>query len=318
MVSKYIEKCAASLFEQTFEDIEYIFVNDATPDDSIDKLQKTIDRYPTRKDQIHIIHHSENKGLAITRNTALNASSGEYISVIDSDDYIDRDMIELLYNKAIEENADIVVSDIILEYTDREIIINEQVSPNRECYFSDMIINEHIHSFLCDKLVKRNLYMHPDCRVPKGLNYYEDRHVMTRLCYFATKISKVDRPLYHYVQYNSNAITKTKTEMHFDNMMRFWSGLDQFLMDRNEFEKYKSIMELPKVQSKINLFIDTHSSKLRKQYRKLFYEEEGRYIKHFKRGEKLMLLLVRYKLYALAQLFHTYLIIKHKKRLIKQ
>ena len=317
-VSQYIEKCATSLFEQTFQDIEFIFVNDATPDDSIEKLQKVIQRYPNRQNQISIIHHSENKGLANTRNTALEASKGNYIAVIDSDDYIDADMIEMLYNKAIEEDADIVVSDIILEYTDREIIIYEQVSEVRADYFRDMILNEKIHSFLCDKLVRRSLYMNPNCRVPEGLNYYEDRHVMTRLCYFATKIAKVDKAFYHYVQFNSNAITKTKTRMHFENMSRFWNELDSFLKVRGEFEKYSPIMELPKVQSKINLFIDTHSSQLRKDYRSLFYDEEKRCIKYFKRGEKLMLLLVRYRMYTVAQLFHIYLVIKHKKQLIKQ
>lgn len=312
-VSKYIEKCAISLFEQTFQDIEYIFVNDATPDNSVEILESVIKSYPNRADMIHILHHTENKGLAVTRNTALSASRGQYISVIDSDDYIDKEMIELMYEKAIQEDADIVMSDIIFEYPDREIVILEQVSKNPSDYFPDMLLNEKTHSFLCDKLIKRELYMHPECTVPHGLNYFEDRYVMTRLCYFAKKISKVDKALYHYVQYNSQAITKNKTAMHFENMSRFWKELDEFLINKNEYEKYAPLLELPKVQTKINLLIDTHDAELRKQYRKLFFEEEGRCLQHFHRGEKLMLLLVRYRMYWLAQLFHQFLVFKNRK-----
>ena len=312
-VSLYIEKCARSLFEQTFEDIEYIFVNDATPDDSVEKLQKIIECYPNRANCIQILHHSENKGLAVTRNTALNASKGSYISVVDSDDYIEPDMIEMLYQKAIDDNADIVVSDIIFEYPEKKIIIYEQVSDNKEDYFRDIILNEKFHSFLCDKLVKRSLYLNTECTVPDGLNFLEDRYVMTRLCYFANKISKIDKAFYHYVQYNSNAITKTKTEMHFENVRYFWKSLEEFLIEKNEYEKYKNLLELPKVQTKINLLISTNIAGLRKQYRTLFFEEEGRCIQHFKRGEKLMLLLVRYKCFSLAQLFHRLLVFKNRK-----
>ncbi|MDR0829587.1 MAG: glycosyltransferase, partial [Prevotellaceae bacterium] len=102
-VSAYIERCAHSLFQQTFENIEYIFVNDCTPDDSIEKLQKIIEQYPNRKPFVKIIHHKKNRGLAETRNTALYNSTGKYIQHIDSDDYIELNMIEEMYKKAIEE-----------------------------------------------------------------------------------------------------------------------------------------------------------------------------------------------------------------------
>ena len=114
-VSTYIEKCANSLFSQTFTDIEYIFVNDATPDDSIEKLQKVIEKYPNRKENITIIQHAENRGLAVARNTAKYAANGDYVLVVDSDDYIEEQMVEILYKKAITDNADIVISDIFIE-----------------------------------------------------------------------------------------------------------------------------------------------------------------------------------------------------------
>ena len=76
-VEKYIERCARSLFEQTLDDIEYIFVDDCSPDRSIEILNQVIGEYPGRKDQVQIIHHASNQGLALARQTGLKAATGE-------------------------------------------------------------------------------------------------------------------------------------------------------------------------------------------------------------------------------------------------
>ncbi len=108
-VEKYIERCAVSLFEQDFEDIEYIFVNDCTPDNSIQILEEVIEKYPNRKSNVKIIHYKANKGLGSARKTGLEQATGEYVLHIDSDDWVELDMVLCLYNKAIETDADIVI-----------------------------------------------------------------------------------------------------------------------------------------------------------------------------------------------------------------
>ena len=70
-VEKYIERCAVSLFEQTYSNIEYIFVNDCTCDNSMGILKSILDKYPERKKQVKIIVHEQNKGLGAARNTAI-------------------------------------------------------------------------------------------------------------------------------------------------------------------------------------------------------------------------------------------------------
>ena len=92
-VEKYIERCARSLFEQTYEDVEYVFVDDCTQDRSVELLQNVIENYPSRKDKVRIIHHKSNIGLGEARNTAVAASTGEFIMHVDSDDYIDKDCV---------------------------------------------------------------------------------------------------------------------------------------------------------------------------------------------------------------------------------
>lgn len=312
-VSDYIEKCAESLFRQTFKEIEFIFVNDASQDNSIDKLAKIISLFPEREENIKIIQNDLNQGSAFTKNRALNEASGDYISFVDSDDYIERDMIEVMYQKAIDENADIVVSDMIMEYPSHTEILIDHLSDNDNERFRDIILNNDSHTFLCNKLARRELYLRQDCRAPQGLNYYEDRHIMSRLYYFAEKIVKVNRAFYHYVQYNSLAITKSKIKMHFENVVTFWNLFDEFLKEHNEFEKYEPTLALPKAQSKVRLLIDTNSLHLRKEYADIFLKEEKQCFSSFRNGEKLMLLLVRFRLFATAQLFHNYLLWKNNK-----
>lgn len=84
----YIEKCARTLFEQTYDNIEFIFVNDCTRDNSVNVLKRVLEEYPLRKSQTRIIEHKENKGLAGSRLTGLQNATGEYVWCVDSDDYV--------------------------------------------------------------------------------------------------------------------------------------------------------------------------------------------------------------------------------------
>ena len=130
-VSAYIGRCARSLFEQTFDDIEYIFVNDCTPDDSMERLEAVIEQYPERAGQVKIINQEQNQGPGTARNVALLAASGEYVCCVDSDDYVDADMVDAMYAKAVAEGADIVVADMWMEYPEMPVTIyTDNVSPN--------------------------------------------------------------------------------------------------------------------------------------------------------------------------------------------
>ena len=107
-VEKYIEKCARTLFEQTLQEIEYIFVDDCTQDRSMEILQKVLEEYPHRKAQVKIIHHEKNGGLVAARNTALKHVSGEYVIHCDPDDWVELDLYEIMYHEAVAQGADMV------------------------------------------------------------------------------------------------------------------------------------------------------------------------------------------------------------------
>ena len=108
----YIEACARSLFEQTYRDIEYIFVDDAGGDNSIPILEKIIKDYPQRHDQVKIIHHDNNRGSAMARESGMMAAHGDYIIHVDSDDTVSPLFIEHLVKAVIENDADVAICNI--------------------------------------------------------------------------------------------------------------------------------------------------------------------------------------------------------------
>ena len=119
---KHIEKTINSLLNQTFKDIEFIFVNDGSKDKSLDILREY-----EKKDSRVIVIDQENSGPGGARNTGILKARGEYIGFLDSDDTQDKRMYELLYNKAIQGNFDVVVSDIDIIYPDHNLLVNSGV-----------------------------------------------------------------------------------------------------------------------------------------------------------------------------------------------
>ena len=95
-VEKYIVKCLDTIFNQTYTDIEYVFVNDCTPDNSMHLLNSYIDNHNIDRDKVKIISHSQNQGIAVTRNDCIANATGEYVLFVDSDDWVELDMVEEL------------------------------------------------------------------------------------------------------------------------------------------------------------------------------------------------------------------------------
>ena len=91
-VEKYIERCARALFGQTMEDIEYVFVDDCTPDASMEMLERVLDEFPQRRSRVKVLRNDVNRGRAYSRRRGVGAASGEYIIHCDSDDWPEPDM----------------------------------------------------------------------------------------------------------------------------------------------------------------------------------------------------------------------------------
>ena len=116
-VEKYIERCLKSLVNQTMQEIEILIINDGTKDNSMDVCNK----YAKVDDRIKI-YNKENEGLGLTRNYGIKRALGEYVCFVDSDDYVDVDMCQKLYNEAKKNNADIVYGGIFYDNNNNKIV----------------------------------------------------------------------------------------------------------------------------------------------------------------------------------------------------
>ncbi len=156
-VEAFIAKCAESLLSQTLDDVEFIFVDDATPDRSMELLQQCIERHPHRKGQVKVLHHERNRGLPAARNTGLAAAEGEYVFHCDSDDFVEPDMLEVLYGVAQERNADIVWCDWYLSFEHSERYMKQPDYATPLDALKAMLAGQMKFN-VWNKLVRRNLY----------------------------------------------------------------------------------------------------------------------------------------------------------------
>lgn len=237
-VEKYIERCARSLFEQTLDDIEYIFVDDCSPDKSIAILENIIKEYLPRLKKEHknvrIERLSKNCGLPNVRRYGINLATGDYIAHCDSDDWVDVHMYEEMYNKAIEEDADVVVCDFCSTDCENEQYSKGLISKERENVIVDVLL-WRIAGCLWNKLVRRKEYTDHDLNYPTH-NMGEDAALIVQILWNAKRISYLPEPFYYYYM-NQTSITKYVSD---DNKIRqrFLQAtanveiIEQFLVDK--------------------------------------------------------------------------------------
>ena len=211
-VEKYIERCARSLFEQTLDDIEYIFVDDCTPDKSIEILERIIEEYRPRftgeRKVVRIERMFTNSGLAAVRKHGIQFSTGDYVIHCDSDDWVDTDMYRLMYEEAKRTDADIVMCGY--KTTDGVRVFNEcyHQQTNKTKLLSSLLTMHESWS-VWNKMCKKSLYDN-DIVYPT-LAMGEDMVLTTQLILNAQRIAVVNKALYNYF-YNPNSITHVQSE----------------------------------------------------------------------------------------------------------
>ena len=206
-----LRNALVSVFNQSFSDWEIILVNDGSR--SKDKkgykcqkiLKKTAKEYKIPRQKIRYLEHSTNLGLLEARRTAINASNGDYIVILDSDDQLLPDALKILYEKALQEEADIVCcSEILIDTEGNEIKRTNPVS-NTEFTLSgkeilDGFIVNHTHKgFLWGKIIKKSLYQKALNQIPfTRCTMAEDFLQYFFISYYAEKLVLIDTPVYAY------------------------------------------------------------------------------------------------------------------------
>lgn len=256
-VSKYIERCAHSLFKQTFTDIEFIFVNDCTPDDSIEKLTRVLSQYPNIN--VKIITHSQNKGLAVARNTAIQNSSGEYIFHMDSDDYLELNTIQLLYEQATHSNADLVLADYRIIYSSYNKILKTNYTPIPQEY-AKLLLKRRSNPYIVGKLIKRSTIVNNQLFAIAGLNQGEDYLITPKVAYCSHIIEYVPLPLYNYVKNIPTSYTSNVNLEAVKCLEKVENNLVDYFSNIPDFKDFTSTIILSKFYNKITLLYASDKS----------------------------------------------------------
>lgn len=261
-VAPFIERCLKSLFNQTkTQTVEYILVNDATPDHSMQIAQNVIALFPELS--IKIIDKKHNEGLAAARQSGLDTATGEYIITIDSDDWCELTMLEDLYNAAIQNNADIVVCDFFLTYPNKEIVNHQRIPTDPIEVISGMFRNSEIYPSIWSKLIKRSLFTDNDIEWVKGLDMSEDLLICTKLFSVVKKHYHLHKPYVHY-NINPTSMTNLFSDKSLFDLIEVVKYIEQYLKAHKLFSQLDFSLRHKKLEYKVAALIKSRGIEQRK------------------------------------------------------
>lgn len=253
--SKYIRKCLDSVLQQSFKDFEVIIIEDCSSDNTADIIRE----YELSDSRITAIYQKENKGNGIGRNSALNYARGEYIWYVDSDDYIESNALNIVYNHIIEHPsvAYVISYNSCTQKRNKTKVINK-VEPL-------IAGNEDNHTLidylLLDKkniavmpwcyIIKRNLLIENSIRFDESGYYFEDVIFGTKLLYYSDKLTPIKEPLYNYI-HHKGSITKTWNKKTIESRIHAYNQMRDFLKEKKIFEEHKKQFTLKFVK---NVFV---------------------------------------------------------------
>ena len=320
---KYLNKCIDSILNQTFKDFELILVDDGSTDSS----GAICDEY-AKKDGRIVVIHKENGGLSSARNAGLDIVEGEYISFIDSDDFITETMLQSMLELAQKTGAEITITGRInkFELEDRETIgfkLDEEKIYSKEEAIEHLLLRKEIDVSVCDKIFKRALFDH--IRFPVG-ETNEDCAIIFRVFLSANTLAHTNTADYYYCHRN-NSISST---LNVKKML--------FLLKNAEQNRELIQAELPQLATEATLYhafanqIVYHNiAKMKIRFHKKISKDEKnlmknaqsfirknyRIIKKFSgygKADKIQLMLIKNNFYCLALKFY-YIVAKKKKEI---
>ena len=204
-VEKYLERCLNSIVNQTLYDLEIICINDGSPDNSLEILE----RYSKQDKRIKIINQ-ENSGLSVARNTGMEIAVGEYIGFVDSDDWVDSNFYENLYNSAKKYNTDIAVASVLRE---RKKYSSYRIKYNNEKVYTEKseIFNACDCPNICyvwNKIYKTEFFKSQNLKFQEGM-FFEDILFTTKILGNSKSLVTVPNTYYHYMVNDGTSIVKS-------------------------------------------------------------------------------------------------------------
>lgn len=239
-VAQYIEKCTQSLLNQTLEEMEFIFVDDHGPDNSIELVKNMIADHP-RRQQFVFLKPEKNLGAGMARNYAIPCAKGEYIAFVDSDDWVEPDMFESLYNEAVKNgNADLCYCQAAKDYLDgqaTEILKNPEIEPGEMTDEKRKYFLTNYVSLFWTFIYRREMIERHDIRYPESRSA-DDSYFVTANILLASSIAHVDKPFYHYL-IRPGSVCTTKDSTKYQKRLATFASLMNFVQEKNVYSQYK-------------------------------------------------------------------------------
>ena len=235
-----IERCVRSLFEQTLTDIEYVFVDDCTPDRSMDVLEEILKEYPERAENTVIIRHEKNTGQSGARRDGMKVATGEYIIHCDADDWVDADMYESMYEKAISAGVEAVCCDIVMEFDDSSTTLSvmDSYDDHQLMYACKAPISVEYFS-MCNRLVSRKVFERNTILPFEGVNMWDDVGLCTRVRFYTKSTAVINKGFYHYNRQNEQSTTRRPLLERAREQELCISRIEEFFMKENSYDKYR-------------------------------------------------------------------------------
>ena len=237
---EYLRRCLDSLVNQTFEDYEVLLVDDGSPDNSGYICDAYAERYPF----VQVIHKA-NGGLASARQCGIDHAQGEYTIHVDADDWVEPDMVESLYRKAKEEDADMVICDYFEIKRKERYIAQKPTALTPDAVLRD-ILSGRIQAYCWNKLIRRSCYSKYQISFSIGLNF-EDLFTICPLCMNDIRISYLPKAFYHYDRFiNKNSLTMTPNRSNLQSRMAFVAFMENRLDSaayREELNSLKCVVK---------------------------------------------------------------------------
>lgn len=248
---KFLRRTLNSVLNQTFKDIEVIIINDGSTDNSINIIKEYIEKH----NNFYLIDQ-ENKGQGAARNVGVKRSKGEYITFLDSDDFLSCTFLETLYKNAIENNADISCCNYYLYYEKSHKKLYMPFTAKSGVYSSEialkkLILDTTFHYFLWNKLYKRSLFVNNNIEFYNM--YFEDVATCPKLFYYANKVAFTSKALYYYTCHD-NSILSMIDAPKVNDFIKSLGIIRNFLESKNVYHKYRSTFKLYAYRFKLQIY----------------------------------------------------------------
>jgi len=231
-VEKYLEKCLNSLLNQSLKNIEIIIINDGSTDNS----QKIIDNYQKKYENIVAIKDT-NHGQGYARNKGIQISNSKYIMFLDSDDTLEENILEIMYNTIEKNKSDIVVCDINKIINNKNVYFKNYLNYSKKDNINLMLS----HPGPVAKLYKKELFLKNDIKFLENV-YYEDLAMTPLLSFYIKKVSYINKPLYNYLIRKNSTMKQLTFNPKLDDIFKVIEYLE-FEFNKRAKNKYNEELE---------------------------------------------------------------------------